>query len=270
MKTIFTLLLSTFIIFSSYAYDGNRLTIATVSNVKMQVEIDGRRYNLNDNAVSIRDLRTGYHTIIIYRDRNQKKNNRIFDFGIGNGRRDILYNNSVYLRNGYHIDILINRFGKALVDEHRIDPNDDWNTDDDRRYDQDRDRDIDRGRNEDKRDNSDNRNDQNNRNNRDPRYDNNNRAMSDNDFINAKESLTREWFENKRANLAKQVFDGNYFRSSQVKDLLQLFTFENNKLELAKYAYGRTVDKGNYIIINDVLTFSNSKDELARYIRDFR
>jgi hypothetical protein len=94
--------------------------------------------------------------------------------------------------------------------------------------------------------------------------------MSDNDFINAKESLTREWFENKRANLAKQVFDGNYFRSSQVKDLLQLFTFENNKLELAKYAYGRTVDKGNYIIINDVLTFSNSKDELARYIRDFR
>jgi hypothetical protein len=64
--------------------------------------------------------------------------------------------------------------------------------------------------------------------------------------------------------------DRNYFTSQQVKELLQLFTFENNKLDLAKYAYRKTMDRRNYYIVNDVFAFSNSKDELARYIRDYR
>jgi DNA invertase Pin-like site-specific DNA recombinase len=64
--------------------------------------------------------------------------------------------------------------------------------------------------------------------------------------------------------------DKSYFTSQQVKELLQLFTFENNKLELAKYAYRNTVDKRTYFIVNDVFSFGSSRDELARFIRDFR
>ena len=47
-----------------------------------------------------------------------------------------------------------------------------------------------------------------------------------------------------------------------------LFTFENNRLEIAKYAYGKTVDKGNYFVVNDVFTF-NSKEKLNEYIRQY-
>ena len=46
-----------------------------------------------------------------------------------------------------------------------------------------------------------------------------------------------------------------------------LFTFENNRLEVAKYAYRKTVDKHNYFQLNEALTFSSSKDDLARFIR---
>ena len=51
---------------------------------------------------------------------------------------------------------------------------------------------------------------------------------------------------------------------------MMLFTFENNRLEIAKLAYNKTIDKNNYYQLNDALTFSNSKEELARFIRQSR
>ncbi|HLF44907.1 MAG TPA: DUF4476 domain-containing protein [Chitinophagaceae bacterium] len=253
MKTIFTFLFCTLFVFSSFAVDDTRITISSISNNKLQVEVDGRRYQMNDKGISIRDLRSGYHTVKIYRE--QKKNNRIWNFGNGNKKQETIYNSRVYLKVGHHFDILVNRFGKVMVDERRIDRNDDWYDEaDDDRYNDDRDRNRE------------------NRNSRDNRYDNNNnnRVMSDQEFIRAKESLQREWFENKRMATAMQLFDRNYFLSRQVKELLQLFNSENNKLDLAKYAYGRTTDQSVYYIINDVFAFSSSREELARYIRDYR
>jgi hypothetical protein len=256
MKTIFTLLFSSIFSLSLLAYDGTKLTITSVSNTKMFVEVNGRRYNLDGNTVSIRDIRSGYQQVKVYRE-VKRNNGRWFDFGIGNRRQETIYNNRIYLREGYHFDIVINRFGKVLVDERRIDRNDDWFNDDDDDY---RDRDYDRDRDRDRDWERD----------RDDRYNNNGRTMSDNDFNQAKETLRREWFENTRVTTAKQILDRNYFTSRQVKELLLLFTFENNKLDLAKHAYSRTVDKGNYYIVNDAFTFNNSKEELARYIRDYR
>lgn len=256
MKAIFTLLLSALFSLSLLAYDGTRLTISSVGNNKMYVEVDGRRYNLDGNTVSVRNIRSGYHSVRVYRE--VKKNKNIWNFGIGSRKEETLYSNRVYLRNGYHFDILINRFGKVMVDEHRIDRNDDWYYDDDDDYYYDRDRKDERDRNWD-------------RDNRDSRYDNkNDRAMNDFDFSQAKESLRKEWFENTRVNSAKQVIDQNYFTSQQVKEILLLFTFENNRLDVAKYAYGRTIDKRNYFVVNDVFAFNNNKEELARYIREYR
>lgn len=255
MKTIFTLLACTIFTLASIANEGTRLTISTITDNNLKVEVDGRRYNIDNKGIFIRDLRTGSHTVKIYRDK--KNNNRWKIFGIGFNKQEIVYDNRVNLRNGYHLDILINRFGRVLIDERRIDRNDEWyKEDDDDRYDRDRDQ--------------DNRDSHDNRDNRDTRYDNNSRIMSDYDFNQVKERLQREWFENSRVTTAKQVFDQNYFLSRQVKELLQLFSFENNKLDLAKYAYGRTTDKAVYYIVNDVFAFNRSKEELANYIRDYR
>ena len=85
-----------------------------------------------------------------------------------------------------------------------------------------------------------------------------------------KQSLRRENFENTRMTLAKQMLGGNNFETSQVREMLQMFSFESNRLELAKYAYRNTSDKKNYYSVYDVFSFSSSKEELSRYISNFR
>jgi len=280
MKTVFTLLLSTIFSLASMAFDGTRLTVTSVSNNKMFVEVDGRRYDLDGNTVSISSIRPGTHTVRVLREMKRKAG---WNLGNGNRREQTVYNIRVTFREGYHFDILVNRFGKVMIDERRIDPNDDWYNDDDyydRNDDRDRDRDNtyknsddreDRNYGDDDRDARDSRDENDDRNNDDPRYDNNySRAMSSADFGQAKESLRREWLENKRLETAKQIIDQNYFTSQQIKEMVLLFTFENNRLDIAKYAYGKTVDKGNYFIMNDAFTFNNNKEKLSEYIREFK
>ena len=58
--------------------------------------------------------------------------------------------------------------------------------------------------------------------------------------------------------------------ATQVKELLMLFTFEESKLDIAKYAYNHTYDIGNYYKLNDAFTFESSTDELNKYINSHR
>ncbi len=281
MKTIFTLLLSTIFSLASLASDGTRLTVTSISHNKMFVEVDGRRYSLDGNTVSIANIRPGTHTVRVLREMKRRTG-----WGISNGNRreEVIYSIRATLRNGYHFDILVNRFGKVMIDERRMDPNDDWYNDDDY-YDNDRSNDRRLEDNKDNRDRTyedtgDNRNrdyeeddrddnDKDVQDDRDDDYDDNySRSMSSYDFSQAKESLRKEWFENTRMSTAKQIIDRNNFTSQQVKELMLLFTFENNRLEIAKYAYGKTVDKGNYFVVNDAFTF-NSKEKLNEYIREY-
>jgi len=275
MKTIFTLLLSTIFSLASMAYDGTRLTVTSVSNNKMFVEVDGRRYNLDAHTVTISNIRPGVHNVRVLREVKRKKG---WNIDIWSKREDVIYSIKATLRNGYHFDIVVNRFGKVMIDERRIDYNDDWYDDDDDYYDSDdRDREWDDSpANRDDKDWDTNRNDRDKRNNRDSRdrdddYDDSySRSMSTQDFSLAKESLRKEWFENARMTTAKQVIDKNYFTSQQVKELVLLFTFENNRLEIAKYAYGKAVDKENYFIVNDAFTFNSNKEKLSEYIREYK
>ncbi|HEU4860376.1 MAG TPA: DUF4476 domain-containing protein [Chitinophagaceae bacterium] len=279
MKTIFTLLLSTIFSVASIAYDGTRLTVTSVSQNKMFVEVNGRRYSLNGNTVSIGNIRPGTYNVRVLRELKRKSG---WNSGIGRNREEVIYSIRLTLRDGYHFDILLNRFGKVLIDERRIDRNDDWYTDEDDRYfERDGGRDEDWEERDDTRDraNKDWDDDENmtdsdpreDINDRDAEYDDEySRSMSDFDFSQAKETLRKEWFENTRMTTAKQIIDRNYFTSQQVKDLLLLFTFENNRLDLAKYAYGKTVDKGNYFIVNDAFTFNSNKEKLGEYIRDYK
>ncbi|HWR33778.1 MAG TPA: DUF4476 domain-containing protein [Chitinophagaceae bacterium] len=242
MKKYFTLLLSSLFSLTLLAYDGNKLSVSVFdSKIDIRIEVDGRRFNMQGNSITLRDLNEGYHNVKIYRDKKRS--------GWGFGRRqDIIYNSSVYLRRGYHMDISVNRFGKVFTDERRIDQNDDW-------YDDDMDNGYDDGQNND--DNGGWNNGYGN-------------VINAREFETVKESLRKEWFENNRLTSAKFIVDKNNFTTRQVKELMLLFSFENNRLELAKYAYRKTVDKQNYYQLNDALTFSSSKEELARFIRESR
>ena len=69
--------------------------------------------------------------------------------------------------------------------------------------------------------------------------------------------------------VARQIIDQNNFTSDQVKYLMQLFSFENNRLDIAKFAYRNTVDQRNYFVVYDALSHSNSKEQLADFIRRY-
>jgi hypothetical protein len=267
MKKISTLLvLSTLLTITVFAkYDDPQLSISSFSTTgDVQVEVDGRRYYFDkDKSVIIRNLRPGYHSIKVSKEKKRSNSNRIFNLG---NRREVVYNSSVNLRSGYDYDITINKFGKVFTDEARIDPNDWNNTDRDRDWDRTGDnRDRDYPNDRDRTDQNDQDRDRNGN------YGNGyNREMSSTDFNRAKQTLRNEVFENTRVDLAKQIINTNLFTTQQVKELMTLFTFEDSKVDVAKYAYRYTIDKNNYYLVNDTFTFSSSKEELARYIRTYR
>lgn len=94
--------------------------------------------------------------------------------------------------------------------------------------------------------------------------------LSHQDFNGVKNSISSKSFDDTKLTIAKQVISSNCLLSAQVKEIMLLFSFEDTRLDLAKYAYGYTFDIGNYYQINDAFTFSSSIDELNSYIQGFR
>jgi len=282
MKKIFTLFTSLFLALALLAADRPKsmLTIKSADQSAIRVVIDGRRFEPYANYVRIQDMQPGYHSIKVYRERN------FGIFTIFGQRYDMVFNNSMFIKPQSNVMISIDRFGRAQVLENRMGRRGfDWN---DRDWKNDHDFNFDRGRSYgDYGDRDRNWNDRDtnwgDRSNRNEDYGNNSggfgnnggygtggnfsRAMSDYEFNRVLDNISRERFENNMLKSATQVISTNYFTSDQVKQMLQLFNSENNKLDLAKLAYDKTVDQRNYYAINDVFSFSSSKDELARYIR---
>lgn len=91
--------------------------------------------------------------------------------------------------------------------------------------------------------------------------------MSGSAFEEAKSSIASKGFEDTKMTLVKQIGGSNCFTVDQVKQLMGLFSFEDNKLDLAKFAYDHTYDLGNYYKVNDAFSFESSVEELNQYIK---
>ena len=92
-------------------------------------------------------------------------------------------------------------------------------------------------------------------------------VMSDSRFEEAKSSIKDKAFADSQMTQAKQVARNNCLLTDQVKGIVELFSFEDDRLEFAKYAYSNTYDQGNYYKINDSFQFSSSIDELDSYLK---
>lgn len=91
--------------------------------------------------------------------------------------------------------------------------------------------------------------------------------MNPGEFTDAKTSIESKSFEETKMTTAKQIGRDRCFTVDQVKGIMGTFSFEDTKLEFAKYAYDRTYDIGNYYKVNDSFTFESSIDELNTYIQ---
>lgn len=94
--------------------------------------------------------------------------------------------------------------------------------------------------------------------------------MSSADFDKAKKSVSGQSFEDGKLKVAKQVLNTNCMSVAQVKEIMALFSFEETKLDWAKFAYGKTTDPQNYYQLNDGFTYSTSVDDLNEYIENHK
>lgn len=92
-------------------------------------------------------------------------------------------------------------------------------------------------------------------------------AMNTNDFNDKLSTVKNESFDDSKLEKAKFVFDQEHLSSAQVASVCKSFSFDNRKVDFAKWAYKRTVDKKNYYKVVDVLTFDTDKKELQNWIK---
>ena len=92
------------------------------------------------------------------------------------------------------------------------------------------------------------------------------KAMDKAAFDTAKASVAAKGFDDTRLTVAKQIAKSNCLTTTQIKDIMSVFGFEETKLEFAKYAYDFCYDKNQYYLINDAFSFDSSIDELNTYI----
>lgn len=93
-----------------------------------------------------------------------------------------------------------------------------------------------------------------------------NMGMAPLDFNEAKQTIKSLSFDDSRLSTAKGIVYSNPMTTEQVCDICRLFSFEQSRLEFAKYAYQYTVDPNNYFKVNKTFNFSSSADELNQFI----
>ncbi len=94
--------------------------------------------------------------------------------------------------------------------------------------------------------------------------------MDNGGFDNAMRTIKSSSFDNTRLQVAKQISDSNCFTAAQVREVCKIFSFENNRLDFAKYAYAHTYDINNYHLVNNVFDFDASRRNLTDFIRNNR
>ena len=234
MKTISTLLSSFLLTTSAFAADfrpSASLTIKAADRAPIVVIVDGKCFDIGTSSIMISGLEPMYHQVKVYQ---QSFQGSVGSFGYD---RDVLFNGPVLLKPRTNLTIAVDECGAITMNEttrRRREFGDTWN----------------RGRSY---------------------YPSSNgtysRAMNDFEFDRVLWAISKENFETNRMTSAQQIISTNYFTTAQVKQLLGLFNFESNKLQLARLGYDKVVDQSNYYTLSDLFSFNSSRDELARCIR---
>jgi hypothetical protein len=267
MKTIFTLLSSLILSVAVFAAAPPKkmsmLSVNSASQGDIRVIVDGKRFEPNDNSLVISNIESGYRTVKVYRQKNGGM------YNIFGKRYELVYNASVYVKPRVNLILSIDRFGRTIASEKFIPSGRGGGRDRDRDWDH---NDRNNDRNNDWDDDDFDYDNDGNWGDYDGGYNNNyNRAMSDREFNQVLVNISKEWLEANRMKSASNIIASNFLTSMQVKQMIHIFTFESNKLDLAKQAYSKTVDQRNFLsTVDDEFSFSSSRDELARFIRSIR
>lgn len=95
----------------------------------------------------------------------------------------------------------------------------------------------------------------------------NNIPMSATDFAAAKRTINETNFDETKLSTAKTIVASNCLSADQIVQICNSFSFEDNKLDFAKFAYRYCTEPRNYFKVSNVFSFSTSKEELNSFIQ---
>ena len=90
--------------------------------------------------------------------------------------------------------------------------------------------------------------------------------MSDADVADLKAYAKQQNFDDRKIKLFKNALKNSELYTRQVKDLMSTIAFDDKKLEFAKFAYDKVVDKYNYYQLSNAFSFGLTYDDLEEYI----
>jgi len=90
--------------------------------------------------------------------------------------------------------------------------------------------------------------------------------MSEYEMDHLLKELEDVWFDSDRIKLAKRRIKAKKVTSAQVLEIIEQFSFESSRLEVAKYAFNYTIDQDNYYEVNKGFEFLSSINELEESI----
>lgn len=93
-------------------------------------------------------------------------------------------------------------------------------------------------------------------------------AMTSSEFKEASESVESKTFDDDKLLIAKQICQSNCMTSEQIRDMNKIFSFEDNRLEFAKFAYDYVYDTSDYYKVYDSFEFDMTIEELNEYLEN--
>ena len=95
-------------------------------------------------------------------------------------------------------------------------------------------------------------------------------ATSEASFTNLYNSISGQFGLGVKMSSLTNEFNNtnNYFTVAQARQLIQLVSDENNRLQLAKSSYDNVVDPENFTRMNDLFTSQSKRTELSDYVRN--
>jgi hypothetical protein len=298
MKKFFTILtLMCLTALTSFAQNfGSLFKVRHQDGRRIAIEIDGRAYPNRDRVVAINNLPSGNHRIRVY--------------VMNGNRTSLVYNGRVRTRNGYIYRCTVSPFAGMDVQEYCCVNNNGsfnngnningYNHDDhdwDDHYWGDNNNGWNNGNNGNggyidpngnngnggwNNNNNGNGGWNNNNNNGNGGWSNGNNnggtgywgtpnsCMNNSNFEAFKQTVARSKFDSGRMDIVKAQMTNAWISAAQLRDLVNLFTFESSKLDMAKFGAVHVVDRQNLFMIYDAFTFESSKTEFAQVIANLR
>ena len=89
--------------------------------------------------------------------------------------------------------------------------------------------------------------------------------MRPSDFENAKRIIAKETFQDARRKVMFQMIENNCLSTFQIEQLMKLYSFDDERMKVAKFAFDYCVDPKNYYTLNNLFSFDSAKNELIDY-----